>query len=135
MKVFIKALYHASKYYIYWLLDNLLMWVMSFYCYVYWIRSFLLIWIVFQVESIYIWISSGYYFYPWQCQNNYYKRYIKFYNSFNAYLILWSYIIDWCSLINVNILTKIWWIHLYINTQKQVFRERSKTNITGIKLT
>ena len=67
--------------------------------------------------------------------NHYYKRYIKFYNNFNAYLILWSYIIAWCSLINVNILTKIWWIHLYINTQKQVFRERSKTNITGIKLT
>ena len=34
----------------------------------------------------------------------------------------------------MNILTKIWLIHLYINTQKQIFREHSKTNITGIKV-
>ena len=66
--------------------------------------------------------------------NHYYERYIKFYNNFYAYLFLWSYIISWCSLINLNILTKIWLIHLYINTQKQIFRERSKTNITGIKV-
>ena len=64
----------------------------------------------------------------------YYERYIKFYSNFYAYLFFWSYIIVWCSLINLNILMKIWWIHLYINTQKQIFRERSKINITGIKV-
>ena len=29
---------------------------------------------------------------------------------------------------------KIRFIHLYLNTQKLIFRERSKTNITGIKV-